>query len=232
MIAVVSPHLDDGVFACGALLASRPGSVVVTALAGGPGAGGRRGGGLVSGWEHVTPWDAACGFGPGDDVIAARRAEDREALSILGAAPVWLDFPDAQYGPSPPPELLREALARAIEPLRPEAVFVPLGLFHSDHVLVSVAALGLVHERPAHEPYAYEDAMYRRLDGLTEGALARIRSLGVEPSPVDIPAPPDCLARKRRAVQCYRSQLRGLATAGRLGHEDAFAPERFWRLLA
>ena len=106
MIAVVSPHLDDGVFSCGALLAARPGSVVVTALAG------RRGVALPPKWEGVTPWDAACGFAPGDDVIAARRAEDREALSILGASPVWLDFPDAQYGPSPSPAALCRALDR------------------------------------------------------------------------------------------------------------------------
>jgi LmbE family N-acetylglucosaminyl deacetylase len=228
VIAVVSPHLDDGVFACGELLAAHPGSVVITALAGG------RGGALPPGgsrWEHVTPWDAACGFEPGDDVIAARRAEDLEALSILGAAHVWLDFPDAQYGPSPSPAALAEALDRVIEPLSPTRVFIPLGLFHSDHVLVSNAALGLVRARRAHAFHAYEDAMYRRMEGATEGALARIQRLGITPLPVGFIAPPDCLARKRRAVHRYRSQLRGLATPGRLGHEDAFAPERFWRLL-
>jgi LmbE family N-acetylglucosaminyl deacetylase len=221
VIAVVSPHLDDGVFACGALLAANPGAAVVTVLAG----GGAR-------WEHVTPWDAACGFAPGDDVIAARRAEDREALSLLGATPVWLDFPDAQYGPSPPPEALRAALARALDALCPHAVYIPLGLFHGDHLLVAGAALGLVQTCPERAFHAYEDAIYRRLDGLTEAALARLRRAGIVPVAMDVLAPPDCLDRKRRAVQCYRSQLRGLATPGRLGHEDAFAPERFWRLLA
>ena len=29
-LAVISPHLDDGVFACGEMLAAHPGSVVVT----------------------------------------------------------------------------------------------------------------------------------------------------------------------------------------------------------
>lgn len=224
MIAVVSPHLDDGVFSCGALLAARPGSVVVTALAG------RRGVALPPKWEGVTPWDAACGFAPGDDVIAARRAEDREALSILGASPVWLDFPDAQYGPSPSPAALCRALDRVVERLSPELVVLPLGLFHSDHVLVSDSALGLVRARPRVAFHAYEDAMYRRLEGRTEEALQRVRRRGITPIPVEISAPPDCLERKLRAVQCYRSQLRGLATPGRLGHDDALAPERFWRL--
>ena len=57
-------------FGCGQLLFSHPGSVVITALAGPP-----------ASYETVTGWDAAAGFRPGDDVIAARRAEDRAALA-------------------------------------------------------------------------------------------------------------------------------------------------------
>jgi len=37
-------------------------------------------------------------------------------------------------------------------------------------------------------------------------------------------------AAKRRAIHCYRSQLRGLSSAGRPGHLDAFKPERYWPL--
>src|SRR5689334_10074107 len=89
-VVVISPHLDDAVFGCGQLLALHPGSVVSTALAGRP-----------PSYATVTGWDAAAGFRPGDDVIAARRAEDRAALQILDARPVWLDFTDDQYGRSP-----------------------------------------------------------------------------------------------------------------------------------
>jgi LmbE family N-acetylglucosaminyl deacetylase len=88
-LIVVSPHLDDAVLGCGHLLAQRPGAVVITVFAGRPP---RR--------ERVTPWDAAAGFGPGDDVVGARRMEDRRALGALGARPLWLPFLDAQYGPS------------------------------------------------------------------------------------------------------------------------------------
>lgn len=219
MIAVVSPHLDDGVFSCGALLAMQPGSVVVTALAGAP-----------PRWERVTPWDAACGFAAGDDVIATRRAEDREAVALLDAAPVWLDFCDAQYGPPPALEALAETLGRAVEAARPAAIFVPLGLFHSDHELTSEAARTLIAADPARRWFAYEDAIYRRIPDLTARALARLAAAGIAPSAVELTARAACVERKRRAVACYRSQLQGLSTPGRRGYEDAFAPERYWRL--
>jgi LmbE family N-acetylglucosaminyl deacetylase len=67
-MAVISPHLDDGVFSCGDLLASHPGAAVVTVFAGGP-----------SSSTDIKPWDAAAGFHPGDNVMAARRAEDQTA---------------------------------------------------------------------------------------------------------------------------------------------------------
>src|SRR5581483_9049450 len=69
------------------LLAEQPGAVVFTVFAGGPPAA-----------AALTPWDADCGFRPGDDVMARRRAEDAAALELVGATPRWLPFRDAQYG--------------------------------------------------------------------------------------------------------------------------------------
>jgi LmbE family N-acetylglucosaminyl deacetylase len=221
MIVVVSPHLDDGVLACGGLLSERPGAVVITALAGNPGR-----------WDRVTPWDASCGFKDGDDVIAARKREDREALDTLDATPVWLDFVDSQYGASPSVRDLAAALDQEIRRLSPDIVLVPLGLFHGDHRLVSDSGLALVRERGGPEFLAYEDALYRTLPGLTALSLQRIRDQGIHVTdpPSGLPGTAACNEKKRRAVHCYRSQLRGLAAPGRLGHEDAFSPERFWRL--
>src|SRR4051812_28581985 len=85
-IVVVSPHLDDGVLSCGGLLAGRPRSTVVTVFAGRPETP-----------RPLTPWDAAGGFSPDDDVMAARRQEDTSACAAVGATPVWLPFLDAQY---------------------------------------------------------------------------------------------------------------------------------------
>src|SRR3954468_24729127 len=102
-VVIVSPHLDDAVFGCGELLAARPGSVVVTVFAGAPPT-----------YETVTEWDALAGIHPGEDVLAARRAEDRAALGALGARPVWLDFRDSQYHDSPTVPEIAAALERSI----------------------------------------------------------------------------------------------------------------------
>ncbi|HEY7293990.1 MAG TPA: PIG-L family deacetylase, partial [Dehalococcoidia bacterium] len=215
-VAVISPHLDDAVFGCGELLAARPGSVVITIFAGRPPRP-----------AHLTPWDAASGFRPSDDVMARRREEDRAALSRLGARPCWLDFLDAQYAPPPPEAGIAAALEHALAGVAGEC-YLPLGLFHSDHALAHAAAVHLMHRRPERRWFAYEDAMYRRIAGLLDGRLRQLRSAGVraeQGSQSD-----GCLLHeKRRAMACYRSQLRALRTPGRPGYADALAPERYWR---
>lgn len=219
-VFAISPHLDDAVLGCGAVLASRPGAVVVTALAGGP-----------ASWESVTPWDAECGFSAGDDVIAARRAEDREALSHLGATPVWLDFLDAQYGPSPGVADLATALTGALDAAEPDLLLFPLGLYHADHALVAQAVIPILAARPHLEACAYEEPTYRTIPGVVEQALTRLEQRGFRTSAAHFDLPPECHERKRRAVHAYRSQLVGLTTPGRPGLDEAFERERLWRIL-
>ncbi|HXG02249.1 MAG TPA: PIG-L family deacetylase [Candidatus Binatia bacterium] len=215
-LLVISPHLDDAVFSAGGRLAAHPGAVVVTVFAGRP---------LAA--AGLTPWDADCGFAPGEDVIGRRRREDRRALARLAARPHWLDFADSQYGASPLPAAVAAALAEVVRRERARRVLFPLGLFHSDHRLVSDAVMTLVPLHPGIEWEAYEDVPYRTLPGLVDEAVGRLRRRGLAPQrQVGSPPPPV----KHRAVACYRSQLRGLGTTGRLGHGDAFRPEGYWRL--
>lgn len=217
-VAVLSPHCDDGVFGCGQLLAAHPGAVVVTVFAGSPPA-----------YGELTEWDRACGFREGDDVMALRRAEDAAALDELGAVPHWLDFCDSQYRRTPSIEILTEGLARAIDEARADTVVFPLGLFHSDHRLAHEAALEVLRRRPALHWFAYEDALYRCIEGLLEGRLAALFGAGLEPTPVELPRSPE-LDGKRRAMNRYASQLRALASPGMPGFLDAFAPEGYWRV--
>jgi LmbE family N-acetylglucosaminyl deacetylase len=215
-VAVVSPHYDDGVFSCGDLLASHPGSVVVTAL-----------GGRARRVMSVTPWDRAAGFRDGDDPVAARRREDRRALHLLGAAPVWLQFPDSQYGGTPPAPRLGRAIAGTLQALGLRWIVVPLGLFHSDHRLTHEAALGALRDRRECRLFVYADALYRRLPGAVDERLRRLAARGWTVRTVRL-VPHAASAVKRRAVRCYASQLRALATPGRLGIGDAFDEERYW----
>ena len=217
-ILVVSPHLDDAVLGCGDLIAGRPGAVVVTVFAGSP-----------PPRAEPTDWDAAAGFGPGEDAVARRRDEDREALDLLSARPVWLPFLDAQYGtPAARGEIARR-LVEEIATAAPDAVLVPAGLWHSDHRLTHEAAADAMPRCRAVRWLAYEDAIYRAFpDGGLAARRRWLRDRGIEAVP--LPAGPPASALKRRSIECYRSQVRALGSATGPGWSDALEPERYWRL--
>lgn len=218
-ILVLSPHLDDGVFACGRLLASVPASTVATLFAG-----------LAPPGLAPTEWDRAAGFASAADAVPARREEDRRALAILGAQPRWLPLADSQYAAPP----ACEEVSRWIEsllPAYPQApVFFPLGLFHADHRLASEAALRVLARQPQRCWVAYEDALYRRIPGLVAERLGALRRAGWQPRPLRFAEAAGAARSKSRAVACYGSQLRALATPGRPGHADLADDEGYWEM--
>ncbi len=218
-VLVVSPHLDDAVFGCGQLLAARPGSAVVTIFAGAPPT-----------YDTVTDWDALAGFRPGDDVMAARREEDARALAILDARPIWLDFCDSQYHRSPSAPEIARALDQAIGERGLRAVFIPLGLFHSDHHLAHAAALDVLRRRPDLAWFAYEEAMYRKIPNIVAERIVALHGEGIAPTPAGISSACGYEA-KERAIACYASQLRALVAPKKPGHEDALGTERYWSLV-
>lgn len=209
----VSPHLDDAVFACGDRIAASDAPVVVTIFAGFAPAG------------EPTAWDRECGFAAGDDVVAIRRAEDRAALAMLGATPVWLDFRDDQYGETRTATDIAASLAQVIGRHAAGAMHVPLGLFHADHRRASDAALTLVGG--SRRWIVYADAIYRHVPGAVEERVAQLERAGYALAPLDVPAR-DAAPRKREAIACYRSQLRALGQRPTL--DDVYAPERYWSL--
>lgn len=218
-LLAISPHLDDGVLACGELLAAHPDSVVLTVFAGVP-----------PEEQLLTGWDADCGFASAREAIEARRAEDCAALQILHARPHWLEFLDDQYGcVGTDAARIAAQIRAALELHHPDAVLMPLGLFHRDHRLACEAALRVFDEQRELRWFAYEDALYRQFAGLLQGRLGELAARQVVASPASF-APTRRRAAKRRAVACYASQLRGLSTPGRPGVERALEPERYWRL--
>jgi LmbE family N-acetylglucosaminyl deacetylase len=217
-LVVVSPHLDDAVFGCSELLAAHPGAIVVTLFCG-----------LPDATAPLPEWDATCGFASARGAMQARRREDRSALRILGATPCWLHCHDAQYRRGAQPEGAARKLARALRRHEPDMVAIPAGLFHEDHKIAHEAALGMLRLSRRRRWVLYEDALYRRIPGLLEERVARLERAGLSPCPLD-ERPRACLDTKRRAVECYGSQLRGLVSAGRPGHDDLFERERYWSL--
>ena len=217
---LVSPHLDDAVFACGQWLQAHPGTRVATVFAGLPRDGGRR-----------TDWDAKCGFDNAQQAVLARREEDRAAIALLGCEPRWLDFTDSQYGDTPAVEAVARALSAELDWLGADDLFVfPMGLFHSDHRLVHEACLAAWRRQPR-PALMYEDALYRGIPGLLQQRLADLLNAGLVLTPAKT-RPPDAreasaaAAAKTRAVRCYASQLRAFGPGG---WDDTARPERRWR---
>jgi LmbE family N-acetylglucosaminyl deacetylase len=226
-IVVVSPHFDDAALGAAHLLTTYAGSTVITVLAGWPPAYP----------ADVTDWDACGGFKTGDDVVAARREEDRAAMVYLQATPVWLEFADHQYlakGDRPRPEQVAPALESAIRAAEPSAVFLPMGIANPDHVLTHDAGL-LAREQLSDGPitwFCYEDHGYKHIPGMLAWRVTKLFKSGLWPTPAIVPIEPDMI-RKRAAIDLYKSQIpplqRDHALADRL---DANVPEQYWRLSA
>lgn len=226
-VVVVSPHFDDAALGAAHLLASYPGSTVVTVLGGRPPAYP----------DDPTEWDALAGFAAGDDVVGLRREEDRAALAVLGARPVWLEFADHQYLPPdrrPRPADVAPELAAALAGESPSAVFLPMGLANPDHGLTHDA--GLLARRmlggASGAPlwFCYEDGGYLHLPGLLAWRVASLFRSGLWPTPAIVPVRPD-MATKRAALACYASQIAPLERDHLLAERlDANVPEQYWRL--
>jgi LmbE family N-acetylglucosaminyl deacetylase len=226
-IVVVSPHLDDAVMGTGQLLERHGGSTVVTVFAGRP----------AEYPPEPTEWDALGGFAAGDDVAALRRMEDAAAMEVLGAGRVWLDFVDHQYL-SPDERAGASEVAKTLAPevsrLAPTAVFLPMGLANPDHVVTHEAGL-LVRESlggsdSATSWFCYEDAGYKHIPGLLAWRVSKLFRSGLWPTPAAVPVEADT-ASKRRALDCYTSQLPPLRRDHALDERlDANVPEQFWRL--
>ncbi len=228
-IVIVSPHLDDAVLGCGLLMIANPGATVVTVFAGNPPA-------------YPAPmryWDVQGGFGPDDDVMEVRRAEDRTALARLDATPHHLDFVEHTYNPGDrpvPPETIAGPLAAAIREHDPTAVFAPFGLANPDHDVTHRAAM-LVRDRlsagggsGAPAWFCYEDCGYKHIPGMLAWRVARLFNKDVWPTPACPPVSTD-LARKRAAVDCYPTQLLALEDDWQIMAKlEAPAPEQYWRL--
>jgi LmbE family N-acetylglucosaminyl deacetylase len=211
---IVSPHLDDAVLSAGQVMAGRPEMTVVTVFSGVP-----------RDCQQLTSYDANCGFASAAEAVTARRAEDRAALRLLDADPVWLDFADHQYSEPADDALIADQLAAVAAVASPTLLIGPLGLVHPDHHTTRRAYQTLVATTGV-EAWVYEDLPARVIwpEEVPE-ALAWWRRMGHKPELSFVGTGP--LGRKQQALACYASQL-GLLDA--LSEHAYLCPERLWRL--
>jgi LmbE family N-acetylglucosaminyl deacetylase len=193
----ISPHLDDAVLSCGALLSAMPGSLVATVFAGTPAPA-----------PTLTEWDGQlCEIAPGTDVMAVRRDEDRRALSVLGAGQRLLGLLDGQYDGSDRSGGVLTELRALLHEVRPAACVVPMGIVHPDHELVRQQALELAREDASVRWVVYEDLPYAGATHRnTDAPRAAIARAGFSLRPSDLGGGGGT-ATKLQAVGCYETQL-------------------------
>ena len=234
-VVAISPHLDDAVLSCGALLAQLAGQHRVTVA-------------TVFTAAAPRPWSLparkqlrALGGVDAEDFFAQRRAEDAEVLAGLGAAAVHLGFRDALFrrgrrGPAYPvfrfdaargrvascdaglaAEVSAEASARGGAIARAGeggVIFAPLGIGrHVDHLITRQAAGQL--GGPARIVY-YSDFPYSQRAGPDPRF---VRRAGLVPHPW-------LRGRAENAsrIAGYRTQFAGLFRDGRV----PTCPEVYW----
>lgn len=227
-VCVISPHFDDGVLSCSYVLASAPGSTLLTVFAGsldGP----------------AGDWDVATtGARTAADARAIRTEEDLAAAAALGASTRSLGLDESQYTDAASGERMVEVcdtLRDVLAEIQPRTVLAPLGIGHEDHRIVASACLELVGA--GSRWYLYEDVPYatnprfanrlrQRLLRTTDEratALERARRRVTVGRVRTVRGDAD---RKVQAIEAYRSQL-GALRASFPGTYDARvrAPERY-----
>jgi LmbE family N-acetylglucosaminyl deacetylase len=222
-VLLCSPHFDDAALGAAHMLGAHPGSTVVTVCGGRPPAYP----------DPPTEWDALGGFVTGDDVVAIRREEDRAAMKVLDAQPVWLEFVDHQYlEPSEraAPTVIADDIERAINDAQPTAVFIPMGIANPDHVATHDAGMLVATRRPDLTWFCYEDSGYKHIPGLLAWRIGKLFHGELWPTPMIVPTDVDH-ERKRAAIECYVSQLPPLNRDHSLGARiGGSVPEQFWQL--
>jgi LmbE family N-acetylglucosaminyl deacetylase len=222
-LLVISPHLDDAVISCGALLLAHSGATVATLFASSPAAY----------TDPLNEHDTDCGFAPGDDTMAARRDEDVRALAALRATPRWLSLcqnsHEERADPIAVPDGAVDALVEAIADVRPTCVVAPLGLSHADHQACHASALA-ARDRTETVPWLwYSDLPYVFIPRVLAARFRALHKMGITASPA-CPAVSHDFEAKWRAFEEYGTQVAVLERLWQLRDRLVRAGEQYWTL--
>ncbi len=241
----LSPHLDDAALSCGGMIAASPDdALVITLCTAVPSA--------TTFNAVAVEFHAEWGLAP-DEVLHVRRAEDAEAMTILGVDYVYADWLDAIYrvpeayhsratlyrhpvSDDPLLPEVRDLLALLIAHAPQATIYAPLGVGrHVDHLAVFECAVACPPDRLAF----YEDINYALLPGAVEQRLGEIGPTLVAEYLAFGAA---SLRKKIAAIAAYRSQMEALF-GGTVAMEAAIAAyhatltqerdgyaERIWRI--
>jgi LmbE family N-acetylglucosaminyl deacetylase len=222
-LLVISPHLDDAILSCGALLLAHPGATVATLFAASPD-------------EYTDPLnehDTDCGYQPGDDTMANRRDEDVRALAAVGATPRWLSLCQNSHverlDPIAVPPGAVDAIIETVADVRPTCVFAPLGLSHVDHQACHASALAASRVANAVPWLWYSDLPYVFIPGVLAARFRALHKAGITASPA-CPSVSHDFEAKWRAFGEYATQVPVLERLWSLRDRLERAGEQYWAL--
>ena len=231
-VVLLSPHFDDALLSCWALLAEDQRQIIVVNVFAGAPSSGVRG-----------DWDSRVGLSRLDRLrgrdsawlVRERASEDREALHAVGRTAVNLTLLDAQYRRHPghrlpdasPAEIMTELsreVPQASAVLLPAAIAPSAAETHRDHLLVRslmgpLGSFGGPVQLYADLPYAARAGWPGWVTGDAGSAEAEsawgraLEAVGLRPDAV-IPdvreLTPDDQERKRDTLEGYRTQWKSL----------------------
>jgi hypothetical protein len=240
-LLLVSPHLDDAVFSCSALVERSEPVDVVTIFAGAPDP-------PRQGW-----WDRDCGFASSAESVPERLREDEAAFAGTRHRRRYLDLLELQYienRPGGESDVIESAIRDWITEHPGGTVALPAGAGcsmrlvdrwlrrlrrqscsfgqHVDHLLVRDAGLGSLKGSDA-TLLLYEEVPYlwgAPADRQAERVAARVgRSSKLLELSVD-------RGRKAERIAAYASQIPHISPPhGRVDDAETLpASERYWRL--
>ena len=235
---LLSPHLDDAVLDCWALLTDESALRVVDVFAGVP----------APGW--VAPWDAITGARDSAERVRERLVEDELALRAAGRSAARLGFLDAQYRPAgttPTLDRLDAALADWVRSA--SRIYAPAGIGgHADHLVVRryaclLADRGIPVSLYAELPYCVRHGWPSWVNGREPNPLRDVDAFWAEQLAGVSAMPPlrsarvvvldrEACAAKLAALRCYATQMPALdfAAAGLLEHPATVGFEVSWQL--
>ncbi len=222
-LLVLSPHLDDAVISCGALMRAHPGATVATLFAASP----------VAYTNPLNEHDTACGFQPGTDTMAVRREEDVVALGRVGASTRPLGFCQNSHEERADPVAVVpgavDALVATIDDVQPSCVVAPLGLLHVDHMSCHATALAAMARTTSLPWLWYSDLPYVYVPGVLMTRFRELHKAGYVAAPA-CPVVDDDADAKWHTFEGYATQVAVMDGLWDLRERLRRGGESYWEL--
>lgn len=179
MNIVISPHSDDAIFSIGSYLSTKIDVIIMSPFMGIPND-------EIGKVKHITlnyEHNLACQSMLAKHIDGQFLDDVYEDRDLSNLKP-WFDM----------------------NILEDETIYVPLGIHHPDHVMVSNLIVELLLERKYKEWYFYEELPYKNI--YPSKAIDRFNNIKSIVKDIQWVEPIFCSPKKEKAINFYRSQIK------------------------